>query len=271
MTAVPDCSPVHLDSLGLRTDLALLRLGGSEITDRGDHLVVRSPHNPDHWWGNFLLLRAAPDETTVDRWLGRFTVEFPDAAHRTFAVDGTDGTVGDLSAFAARGFTVEAQTVLTAGVVHPPRRHDPTAEYRTLTSDDDWAQSAELRFVCDDSPDRELHRRFVTARTATQRRLVAAGTGAWFGAFVDGRLVSQLGLLRTGPGQARYQSVETHPEFRRRGLAGRLVHDAGRYGLDRLGVTTLVIVADPDYVAIDLYRSIGFRDTERQCQAERTG
>ncbi len=262
---------MHLDSLGLRTDLALLRFGGSEISDRGDHLVIRSPHNPDHWWGNFLLLRSAPDATAVDSWLDRFAAAFPAASHRTFAVDGTDGGVDDLAAFTARGFSVEAQTVLTTGAVHPPRRLDPTAEYRALTSDDDWAQSAELRFVCDDSPDRELHRRFVTARTATQRELVASGAGGWFGAFVDGRLVSQMGLFRTEPGVARYQSVETHPEFRRRGLAGGLVHVVGRYGLDELGVSTLVIVADPHYVAIDLYRSVGFRDTERQLQAELTG
>lgn len=33
-------------SLGYRTDLALLRYGGSEIEDRGDHVVIRSPDNP---------------------------------------------------------------------------------------------------------------------------------------------------------------------------------------------------------------------------------
>jgi hypothetical protein len=29
------------------------------------------------------------------------------------------------------------------------------------------------------------------------------------------------------------------------------------------------MVADPDYLAIRLYRSVGFADTERQLQAER--
>nr|MBA2558703.1 GNAT family N-acetyltransferase [Propionibacteriales bacterium] len=32
---------------------------------------------------------------------------------------------------------------------------------------------------------------------------------------------------------------------------------------------TLVMVADPDYPAIRLYRSLGFVDTETQLQAER--
>lgn len=41
---------MEVRSLGYRTDLALLRLGGSEFEDRGDHLVVRTPHNPTFWW-----------------------------------------------------------------------------------------------------------------------------------------------------------------------------------------------------------------------------
>ena len=37
------------------------------------------------------------------------------------------------------------------------------------------------------------HRGFVDAKTATNRQLVEDGHGAWFGAFVDGLLVAQLG------------------------------------------------------------------------------
>jgi predicted GNAT family acetyltransferase len=64
-------------------------------------------------------------------------------------------------------------------------------------------------------------------------------------------------------GLARYQNVETHPDFRQRGLAGTLAWQAGRDALASLGAAgTLVIVADPDYVAISIYRSIGFTSVE---------
>src|SRR5215470_5926613 len=55
----PRCYPsrVEVRSLGYRTDLAILALEGSQVTDHGDHLVIRTPGNPDYWWGNFLLLR----------------------------------------------------------------------------------------------------------------------------------------------------------------------------------------------------------------------
>ena len=69
-----------------------------------------------------------------------------------------------------------------------------------------------------------------------------------------------------GSGIARYQNVETQPEFRRRGLATQLVYEAGVQALDQLGARTLVIVADPDDEAIRIYRAAGFQDRERQVQ-----
>ncbi|HEY0237052.1 MAG TPA: GNAT family N-acetyltransferase, partial [Friedmanniella sp.] len=56
---------------------------------------------------------------------------------------------------------------------------------------------------------------------------------------------------------------------RGQGLAGTLTHVVGRFGLDELGAETLVMVADPAYLAIRVYRSVGFRDTEVLLQAER--
>ena len=72
-----------------------------------------------------------------------------------------------------------------------------------------------------------------------------------------------------GSGLARFQSVETHPSFRGRGLAGTLLHHVGSFGLGDRGARTLVIVADPDDTAIRLYEAVGFRATETTLQAER--
>lgn len=256
-------------SLGYRTDLALLRLGGSLVEDNGDHLVVRSPHNPTHWWGNFLLLAEAPRASDAQAWLNLFADHFPDADYVAIGFDGTTHTADDLDWFAQRGFDVEASVVMTADSVHPPERVNLDAVYRPLTSDDDWAQSIELRMSCKDldlAPSPYLA--FATAKVETNRALVEAGHGQWFGAFVDGRLVAQMGLLSTEPGIARFQSVETEPSHRRRGLAGTLVHHASRCGFDELGARTLVMVADPSYFAIDLYRAIGFMPAETQLQVE---
>lgn len=256
-------------SLGYRTDLALLRLGGTIVEDRGDHLLVRSPHNPTYWWGNFLLLPHVPPDEEIDGWLARFAAEHPDAQHIALGFDGTDGAADDLAGFVRRGLEIEADTVMTASSVHRSRSANTEASYRPLTSDDDWAQSLALGVRMDEGSYEPVgHRRFVQAKTATSRRLVEAGHGKWFGAFLDGRLVAQLGLVNAGAGLARFQSVETDPDFRRRGLAGGLVYTASTYGFEQ-GVRTLVMVADPGYVAIDLYRSVGFVDAETQLHVQR--
>jgi ribosomal protein S18 acetylase RimI-like enzyme len=258
-----------VSSLGYRTDLALLQLGGSEIAERDDHIVVRSPDNPTYWWGNFLLLRSTPAVEATDTWLSRFVSEFPGAEHVALGVDGVDHDLVELRGFAERGLSVELETVMTATTVHEPRRPNRDATYRQVESDADWAQSVELRMACNDEFEPGAHRVYAERSTETNRALVRAGRGAWFGAFQDGQLLSQLGLYGAGAGRARFQHVETHPDARRRGLAGSLVHHVSRYGLDELGAATLVMVADPGYVAIDLYRSVGFRDTESQLSIER--
>src|SRR6478609_6608617 len=94
--------------------------------------------------------------------------------------------------------------------------------------------------------------------------LTTYGHGAWFGAFLDGVLVAQMGLVRAGAGLARFQAVETHPDQRGRGLAGTLVHHVSGYGFTELGAHTLVMVADPGYHAIRVYRAVGFDGTEAQ-------
>ena len=259
---------MNAQSLGFRTDLALLERAGSTIEDCGDHLVIRSPKNPTFWWGNFLLLDHVPAADRVDAWLDRFATALPHARHRSFGFDAPRASVADLKPFADRGLDVDASTVMTATSVGPPAHPNGEAAYRTLASDDDWSRSVELTLACNDEYEPVSHRTFVERRAASNRVLVEAGHGAWFGAFLDGELVSQMGLVTAGPALARFQSVETHPDARGCGLAGTLVHHVSSYGFETLGAAMLVMVADPEYLAIRLYRSVGFSDSESQLQAE---
>ena len=141
----------------------------------------------------------------------------------------------------------------------------PRAACRALHSDEDWAQVLDVSLHCADR-DTEQHRLFLRRRAGQRRELTRSSRAVWFGALVDGRVRAALGLVSDGNGVARYQDVETHPDYRRRGLARSLVTTAGRYALDELAARTLVIVADPGYHAIGLYRSLGFSDADTQVQ-----
>jgi len=250
---------VEVRSLGFRTDLAILELEGSQVTDRGDYLVIRTPGNPDYRWGNFLLL---PDlkAGSGSGWKARFAAEFPDAQYMALGVDETAACAVNPAELA--GMTMERNAVRTATSVRPPPHPNTEAIFRTLEGDADWRQSFGLTgAVYAGEPGGDAG--FVTARLAAKRALTEAGHGAWFGAFLDGTLVCQLGLVSGKAGLARYQSVETHPDARRRGLAGTLVWHASTTALGN-DTRTMVMVADPGYDAIRVYRSVGFTVTESQ-------
>jgi GNAT superfamily N-acetyltransferase len=155
--------------------------------------------------------------------------------------------------------------VLTATSLAAPRRPAPPGTVvRALVGDEDWAQALALRMALKDGA--AEHRDFVERKQGAYREVCEAGRGAWFGAFVEGRMRAGAGVFSDGRGLARYQNVETHPGFRRRGLASSVVHAAGTWALRHFAAPTLVMAADPAYHAIHLYRTLGFTDTEPQVQ-----
>ncbi|WP_216319976.1 GNAT family N-acetyltransferase [Deinococcus aestuarii] len=264
-----------LRSLGYHTDLALLRLEGSQLEEADGYTIVRTPGNPTFWWGNFLLLDAPPQPGSLDTWLARFKEAHPHARHVTFGVDTTDGTLDDRAAseFVAAGFTLGKNTVLTASETTPHRPLPPGVTLCPLTSDADWEAALDLRLAVN-AADAQPHegasyRVFAGRKLAALRAAGEAGHGAYFGAFEDGRLLAGLGVYDAGEGVARYQNVETHPGARSRGLAGNLVHFAGEWARESLAARTLVIVADPESHAQRLYERVGFRRAHVQLGLER--
>ena len=256
---------MQVRSLGYQTDLMLRRLAGATVSDRGDHIVVRTPANPGFYWGNFLLID--PPQGASGRWLDEFAQEFPDVDHVAIGVDGVDGDTGDVSELTDAGLDLETSVVLTAASLTSPSRA-PACEVRPLATDADWEQMVTVRLEVDEDTSHR-HREFVERKAVEARRLMHQGHGIYFGAFVDGVVRASLGIVTDGNGLARYQAVETSPGHRRQGLASAMIVAAADAAITQLGAKKLVIVADPDYVAIDLYRALGFNDNERQVQLQR--
>ena len=257
-------------SLGFTTDISILELGGSRVDRRSGFWKISSPHIPTFYWGNFLLLDRLSSDIPPDAWRDRFREEFPDASHVAIGVDDPTATLEAADSFAAAGYEFFDSSVLTCRPDHLAAvSHSPYVT-RQLVSDDDWRAVREVG-VATRAPDfaEVPYRRFLNDKTATQRRLCEDGHGAWWGTFVDGQLASCAGIFRTDGATARYQTVGTLPEFRRRGLARATVTAAGLWAADTFATEILVIVADPDYYAIDLYRQVGFELSEGQLGLQR--
>ena len=259
-------------SLGMRTDLAFQRFGG-EIVDRGSYLVLLTPSNPGYRWDNMLLFADPPGEGDFERWRHLFAREVgipPEVDHMVFAWDTVDGETGYVRPFLDAGFELDKSVVLSTDAVHPAPKVNDDIAIRPLQTDAEWRAALELDAVlCREEGEEEAgYRTFIERKMAQYREMIAAGMGRWFGAFVEGKLVADMGLF-VEDGIGRFQSVKTHPAYRRRGICGTMVHDVARRGLEEMEAQTLVMIADAGYHAARIYESVGFEPTERIVGIER--
>ncbi len=255
---------MDVTSPGILSDLIFLRFGG-EVTNRGKFVKVQTPDNPDYYFGNLLILPGPPDD--VAKVVALFDAEFADASgvqHHTFLWEPTARlSTAAKTAFTAKGFFYNHSSVLTAQSVHDDRHVPDGVSFRKLETDAEWdaALDAQMTLNLDNHP-REAYIAFKTKQFVQYRDMADAGLGGWFGAFKGNKLVADMGLYFDDT-IGRFQSVETHPDHRRQGIARALVQWVSNWGFLHRPGATLMIHADHGEVAETIYKSLGFRETEQ--------
>ena len=249
------------NSLSIKTDLIFATFNG-EVIDRGEYLVVRTPSNQGYHWGNYLAFGEAPKRGDEIRWPALFQKEFKDLAGvKHMAMTWDSQLPGDPSGLIAKGFVYEPNKVLATAQIVQPAKFNSDVTVRPIATDSEWEAVIREQISVNDKYDPAQFEIFKRAQVANYRRMANAGIGAWFGAFLGDRLTADLGVY-CSQGVGRFQAVVTHPEFRRQGICGRLVHDAAIFAQKNFGAETLVMVADPDYHAARIYESVGFSAVE---------
>lgn len=261
---------MRVENLGWRTHLIFPRFDGIVI-DRGSYSVVRTVSNPLYYWGNFLLFDNPPTEHDLPHWLALFDREIaqvqPASQHVALGWQGAPRS--DIEQIAAqhdleyfRGAVLSCSTD-----VLPQTKANFTV--RPLATDDEWAQALDNQLTANTfGYDPAGFREFKVRELKRFRAMQRAGLGAWFGVFDGDRLIADCGLFRNGE-LARFQQVVTHPDHRRRGACRSLVSGAMRYSRSHWATQQLVIVADPDDIAITIYRGLGFTECESQHELQR--
>jgi ribosomal protein S18 acetylase RimI-like enzyme len=246
------------------------------VESRDGYLAVRSPSNPTHYWGNYLLFDQPPRTGERDRWEALFDAEFsvePEVRHRTFAWDRTDGAVGAArEEFLGHGYDLDESIGLVAT---PDRLRQHARANRSVTVreldpavDADhrlWAAVAELQLQNRDPAQNEQdYRTFTRARLTDLREHFRAGHGGWYVAIdpASNEVAASCGVV-VKEGRGRFQFVDTALAYRRRGICSRLVVEAAQRSAAQHGADRYVIVADADYHAVGLYESLGFQREER--------
>ncbi len=257
-------------SVGIQTNLIFHRFSGI-IETRDAYVVVKTPSRPGFFWGNFIIMPNPPKEEDFQTWTEIFEREIG-ARHKTgfmtFTWDDPNGVEGELGSFKDFGFTLSKSVMLTSTSVNRPSKYNESLTIKPLESDEEWSHYADIHFDPEweyGSP--EGQRKFLSDEASHLRKMVEAGMGCRFGAFVENRPIAELGVYWDGI-VARFSNVGTHRDFRRLGACSTLVHHASRYVLERSPKITLVMAADPEYHAAKIYESVGFRPTQQLCELE---
>lgn len=255
---------MNVSSLKNRTDFIFNKFNG-EIVDRGNYMVVRTPDNPNYYWGNYLIFNQAPGMGDYQNWVEIFNREFSDydkVDHHIFTWE-SDTASSTCREFINEGFDLEEGIMLATDDVIFPQKYNSDIEVRPVSCDKEWQAVHELHYQL--SPPEFLNDEFDDFKTKhlkQYRKMAEAGMGRWFGAWLGDTLVGDLGLFFEGK-IGRYQNVGTHPDFRRQGVCQTLVYETGKIALDVFGVTNLVMEADANYHAAQIYETVGFRPRER--------
>ena len=241
-----------------KTTLHMAGLLGS-VEEHEDHVVVRTPHNPGFYHGNFLLLDRPPED--LDHWMARFEEAFgPEVEHRCFEWAGEPLSGAPAARAAELGLSRDCGVALALDAPPaPPSDPDMDWSVRPLRFPAEWDRFVGMNIVCDPA-ESGTSLSYVVFKDRLRNsfgRWLEEGHATWWGAFDADEMVGQCGFVVCGD-LGRYQGVETHPERRRRGVAGALIAAVARDAFERLGCRRVMLEADDTGPAVELYRRLGF-------------
>jgi GNAT superfamily N-acetyltransferase len=260
----------------------------ARITYRHDWIVVETPDDPGGVDGNFLVLPRPAAAGELPRWIERFSSEL--GSHRAVSLrcDDASGRLADEGELRAAGFELDVHELLVVDQLSISAV--PALPVRALAASE-VGLAGELAWELADRHD-EGYRAFLASRGRWLADMVARGRAHVVGAFDGAALVASLGIIPLGT-IARFDQVQTHPAYRRRGLATALLALAARLcdGVDgrdqrpagstaeshrrarcagRCGsIERFAILTEPDSPASRVYRRAGFHPHERTARAWR--
>lgn len=251
-------------NLSYQTDLIFHRYEG-EVEEHADYWVVRTPSNPTFWFGNFVLFRRAPQGPgACEEWLQIHHEQFGDSLnHRVFGWE--EPREGEIDSFLQQGFKTSHAIALTLDHVPTPPRLNPEVEVRPITTKDDWEKVAVQQIAADrdDFGYPEDGGKFRRNQLANYQAMSSDHRGNWWGAFLDEKLVGNMGLFFDEENRVgRFQNVGTHADHRRQRVCTTLLNHIVEDAFNRVGARQVVICTgmEDDNPAVPTYRKFGFTD-----------
>lgn len=245
------------------TNLAYAECLGS-VEEKENYFLIKREDRPDFFWGNYLILKNKLVDISPDQAKRIFENEFgryQDAGYMaiTFDIDMLPEYVS--SDFKKAGFDVLKNKVLSTNKVNRTDKVKNEFTIRPIESEWDWQQYFEVHFDKEWSYGNEKQQlEFLKCEVDDFKKIIHMGRGNRFGAFLNNKLVGELGVFWKGS-CVRFNNVATHDSYRRMGVCNTLVYTVSSL-LFSAGFQTLVMEADENYYAAKIYESLGFQHNE---------
>lgn len=253
-----------LHSLSPSTEIMLTSLMG-KVTERDNYFVIHTPDQPNYYYGNFLIFKSHEIPEDISPAIGAFEKEFPDRnliKHRLLIWDEVSENPRIPQSVIQQGFSVDPTLVLTMSEKPADIATNTAFELREVNL------SQEINALTENhmanigygwTP--KALRGNLAARFPKYMQMVKSGHGTWFGAYSKGKLIADFGLFHDGE-VARFQAVNTHPNYQKQGACRTLLKHACETAFQKWGVKTLVMAADPTHHARRVYEAVGFKPTQ---------
>lgn len=254
---------MKIQNYGYLTDCILHRYRG-EIKERSDHLVIRTPSNPTHYWGNLLLFKEPPCDGDCDKMIDAYHSEFG-AASGHVAIGWESQELGVVSEFKEKGYDVMEDIVLKLDHPRTPSRLNNGLIIEKIEDESQWNDVLELQakeYVTWDSS--EGFGVFRKRLLEGLRNLKNQGHGEWWGAYSEGKLIGSMGLyFDISRKVGRFQLVDTDSDHRRKGVCGTLLHHIVQDAYENSESPELFIVTEQDNPSARVYESVGFKRIQK--------
>lgn len=247
------------------TDVAALPVSTRLVADDA-HVALHCDERPGFWFGNCVILRAAPDPRDGPRLVAAWRAAFdarPAVERMVFQWESTGppgpGTpdVPDLGTPA----TVERSVVLRLDAVGAAPESAPPRPCRPVATDAEFDAVADAMVSA--LATGPAYAEFIRWKVRALRDVVRASGDTWWAAWDGDVVAAALGLVGaprvTGATHVvGLQEVVTRPTHRRQGGCAHLAHAALGAQFARSPAGRVIAVADPDGDAHRVYRRLGF-------------
>lgn len=260
---------MKIESLGLKTDIMISSLE-CEMHYEEYYAYMKTPKRADYYWGNFLITQALIEsQAEFDALISVYKRHFE--THNKFitiAFDLPMGDVGRLSVFKNNDFDIYTNLVMQLEKEEFIAKSDLNENFKfkviqTKNHIDDLIQVHH-------DPDWKYgpgQDEFLKSKFESLTKLEEKGMGARYVLLEGEKIVADLGIYHENK-LGRFNDVVTHRDYRNQGLCYTLVAKATAYVFQNTDVETLVMQAEENYFAHNIYRKVGYDDMERLISIE---